>query len=85
MVIPFMDTLSDEAKNSQSVNTIYKNEDKIIGDNTDIEGFKIGLETTNQIIKNKKAFILGAGGVVPSIIIALKAYCLSVFIHTCRG
>ena len=71
-VIPFLDILSDEAKNSQSVNTIYKNKDKIIGDNTDIEGFRIGLETTNQVIKNKKAFILGAGGVVPSIIIALK-------------
>jgi shikimate dehydrogenase len=71
-VIPFLDILSDEAKSSQSVNTIYKNKDKIIGDNTDIEGFKIGLETTNQVIKNKKAFILGAGGVVPSIIIALK-------------
>ena len=54
------------------MNTIYKNKDKIIGDNTDIDGFKIGLETTNQIIKNKEAFILGAGGVVPSIIIALK-------------
>jgi len=71
-IIPFLDILSDEAKNSQSVNTIYKNEGKIIGDNTDIDGFKIGLETTNQIIKNKEAFILGAGGVVPSIIIALK-------------
>ena len=71
-VIPFLDTLSDEARNSQSVNTIYKVKDKIIGDNTDIEGFKIGLETTNQIIKNKEALILGAGGVVPSIIIALK-------------
>ena len=71
-VIPFLDILSDEAKNSQSVNTIYKKENKIIGENTDIEGFKIGLETTNQIIKNKKALILGAGGVVPSIIIALK-------------
>ena len=71
-VIPFLDVLSDEARNSQSVNTIYKNKDKIIGDNTDIDGFKIGLETTNQIIKNKEAFILGAGGVVPSIIIALK-------------
>ena len=70
-VIPFLDVLSDEARNSQSVNTIYKNKDKIIGDNTDIDGFKIGLETTNQIIKNKEAFILGAGGVVPSIIIAL--------------
>ncbi len=71
-VIPFLDTLSDEAKNSQSVNTIYKDKDKIIGDNTDIEGFKIGLEATNQVIKNKKALILGAGGVVASIIIALK-------------
>ena len=71
-IIPFLDILSDEAKNSQSVNTIYKNKDKIIGDNTDIDGFKIGLETTNQIIKNKEALILGAGGVVPSIIIALK-------------
>ena len=71
-VIPFLDELSDEAKSSQSVNTIYKNKNKIIGDNTDIEGFKIGLETTSQIIKNKEALILGAGGVVLSIIIALK-------------
>ena len=71
-VIPFLDVLSDEAKNSQSVNTIYKDKDKIIGDNTDIEGFRIGLETTNQVIKNKEALILGAGGVVPSIIIALR-------------
>jgi shikimate dehydrogenase len=71
-IIPFLDILSDEAKNSQSVNTIYKNKDKIIGDNTDIDGFKIGLETTNQVIKDKEALILGAGGVVPSIIIALK-------------
>ena len=72
IVIPFLDVLSNEAKSSQSVNTIYKNKGKIIGDNTDIDGFKIGLETTDQIIKNKEALILGAGGVVPSIIIALK-------------
>ena len=71
-VIPFLDILSDEARRSQSVNTIYKNKEKIIGENTDIEGFKIALEATNQVIKNKKVIILGAGGVVPSIIIALK-------------
>ena len=70
-VIPFLDALSAEATSSQSVNTIYKVKHRVIGDNTDIEGFKIGLEKTNQIIKNKKALILGAGGVVPSIIIAL--------------
>ena len=71
-IIPFLDILSNEERISESVNTIYKDKDKIIGDNTDIDGFKTGLETTNQIIKNKEAFILGAGGVVPSIIIALK-------------
>ena len=72
MVIPFLDKLSEEAKISQSVNTIYKKDNKIIGENTDIEGFKLSLEKTEQEIKNKKALILGAGGVVPSIIIALK-------------
>ncbi len=72
MVIPFLDELSEEAEISQSVNTIYKKDNKIIGDNTDIEGFKLSLEKTEQEIKNKKALILGAGGVVSSIIIALK-------------
>ena len=72
MVIPFLDELSEEAEISQSVNTIYKKHNKIIGDNTDIEGFKLSLEKTELEIKNKKVLILGAGGVVPSIIIALK-------------
>ena len=72
MVIPFLDELSEEAKISQSVNTIYKKDNKIIGENTDIEGFRLSLEKVEQEIKNKKALILGAGGVVPSIIIALK-------------
>ena len=72
MVIPFLDKLSEEAKISQSVNTIYKKDNKIIGDNTDIEGFKLSLEKAGQETKNKIILILGAGGVVPSIIIALK-------------
>ena len=72
MVIPFLDELSEEAQISKSVNTIYKKGNKIIGDNTDIEGFKLSLEKTEQEIRNKKVLILGAGGVVPSIIIALK-------------
>jgi len=72
MVISFLDELSEEAEISQSVNTIYKKDGKIIGDNTDIEGFKISLEKIELEIKNKKALVLGAGGVVPSIIIALK-------------
>ena len=39
LVIPFMDELSSEANKSQSVNTIYFQNGKVIGHNTDISGF----------------------------------------------
>ena len=72
LVIPFLDELSFEAKQSQSVNTIYKENNKVFGHNTDIAGFELGLRYLKYDVKNKKIFILGAGGVVPSIILALK-------------
>ncbi len=71
-IIPYLDKLSDESLKTQSVNTVYLSEDKIIGHNTDIIGFEIGLKKTNYNIKNKKILILGAGGVVSSIIFAVK-------------
>ena len=71
-VIPFLDDLTAVANEAQSVNTIYTKNDKVIGHNTDISGFELALRKTNKEIKNKKIFILGAGGVVSSILIALK-------------
>ena len=71
-VIPFIDLLSDEANQTQSVNTVYLENNKIIGHNTDIDGFKLGIKNSNFEVEGKKIFILGAGGVVPSIISALK-------------
>ncbi len=71
-VIPFLDELNELAKETQSVNTIYKKGNKIVGDNTDVGGFKQSLEYINYNVKNKKVFILGAGGVVPSILKALE-------------
>ena len=71
-VIPYLDQLSPEAKNTQSVNTIYLSHDKIIGHNTDIEGFELGIKNAKFNLTNKKVLILGAGGVVPSIIFALN-------------
>jgi shikimate dehydrogenase len=76
-VIPFLDKIEIPEK-TQSVNTIYteKNDatgvNKIIGRNTDILGFKYSLEHIKYPIKGKKIFILGAGGVTPSIIYALE-------------
>ena len=71
-VIPFIDELSSEAKESHSVNTIYKENNKILGHNTDISGFELAIRKKGYDIKDKKVFILGAGGVVSSIILALK-------------
>ena len=71
-VIPFLDSLSSEAKKTNSVNTICTEEDKIIGHNTDIVGFELALRYINFDAKRKKALIIGAGGVSPSIILALK-------------
>ncbi len=71
-IIPFIDKLSVEAKEAHSVNTIYKENNKILGHNTDISGFELAIRGKGYNLKNKTVFILGAGGVVPSIIIALK-------------
>ena len=71
-VIPFLDDLSSEAKKTNSVNTICIEQDKVIGHNTDIAGFELALRYINYDVKRKKALIIGAGGVSPSIIFALK-------------
>lgn len=71
-VIPFLDKLSEESSITQSVNTIYLENDNVIGHNTDIFGFEHSLKIAKFNIKNKKALILGAGGVVPSIIYSLE-------------
>ena len=71
-VIKYLDVLSEDAEETQSVNTIYKKENKIFGANTDTFGFEQSLFENQSNIKNKQALILGAGGVTPSIICVLQ-------------
>ena len=71
-IIPFLDELSIEAKSTQSVNTIFLKENKVMGHNTDIVGFEASIKKSKYNLVNKEVLILGAGGVVPSIIFALK-------------
>ena len=70
-IIPFLDKLTNQALKTQSVNTIYLNENKLMGHNTDIIGFEKSIKNFKYDLNNKEVFILGAGGVVPSIIFAL--------------
>ena len=71
-VIPFLDKLTPEADKSKSVNTIYLQNGITIGHNTDIAGFELAIKHAKYDISGKKIFILGAGGVAPSIIYSLK-------------
>ena len=71
-VIPYLDKLTFGAEVTQSVNTILLTDDnKIVGYNTDIDGFENAIKNTKYDISGKKIFILGSGGVTPSIIFAL--------------
>ena len=57
-VIPFLDQLSDTAQKTQSVKTIFKSQNKLVGDNTDVYGFSEAIKLTNFNLKNKKACLL---------------------------
>ena len=51
-VIPFLDTLSKESEITQSVNTIYMDNKKLVGHNTDIKGFELSLREIQFNVKN---------------------------------
>ena len=73
-VIPFLTRIINDASETHSVNTIMLDENNdLVGENTDVFGFQAAYlkSIPNQEKKNKKALILGAGGVAPSIILAL--------------
>tara|TARA_A100001011_G_scaffold362207_1_gene410971 strand:+ start:388 stop:1221 length:834 start_codon:yes stop_codon:yes gene_type:complete len=73
-VIPFLTKTINEANETHSVNTIMLDENgNLVGENTDVFGFQAAYlkSIPNQEKKNKKVLILGAGGVAPSIILAL--------------
>ena len=72
VIIPFLDKLTNEAKSTQSVNTLYLKDNKVIGHNTDIVGFETSIKKSKFDVSNKDILVLGAGGVVPSIIFALN-------------
>ena len=71
-IIPFLDNLSDNAKEIGAVNTIkISSNEKLIGHNTDYFGFT---ESLKPLLKphHKKALILGTGGAAKAIAYGLK-------------
>jgi len=67
VLIHYCDELTEKAKKIKAINTIYYKNQKIIGDNTDYDGF-LGLLKQNHLeVKNQKIYILGTGGAAKAI------------------
>ena len=59
-IIPFLDELSPEADETKSVNTIYLQNGKVLGHNTDISGFELGIKYSKYDVKKKNSFYIGS-------------------------
>jgi shikimate dehydrogenase len=70
-IIPFMDELSEEAKEIAAVNVVQFKENKIIGHNSDAYGFHQSIKPflTN---KHERAIVLGTGGASKAVAYILK-------------
>ena len=89
LIIPFLDELDITAKKTESVNTLFKVGNKIVGYNTDKPGFGLTIRelfqsqsdsVTITALNGKNIFILGAGGVTSSIIDSLEHENVKIFL-----
>ena len=72
-IIPFIDRLVNDAKSTNSVNTVFLDDtNTLVGENTDVFGLQAAYLKEIVNAENKKAFIIGAGGVSSSVIFSLQ-------------
>lgn len=71
-VIPYLDDMDTNAKKIGSVNTIVNKNGKLIGHNTDFNGFLYMLNQNNIEVANKKVLVIGKGGTSKTIISVLE-------------
>jgi len=61
-IVEHLDDIAEEVKKVGAVNTILVEDDKLVGHNTDIHGFKESLTEYKIDIADKDLLIIGAGG-----------------------
>ncbi|MDE7264133.1 MAG: shikimate dehydrogenase [Anaeroplasmataceae bacterium] len=61
-IMPYLDEIDAKANQIGSVNTVYLKNGKVIGTNTDYDGFLETIRKYQIEVSNKKCYILGTGG-----------------------
>ncbi len=73
IVIPYLDALSERAKEIGTVNTVVRRADgTLFGDNTDCEGFFYLMDSLNMDVYGKKVLVLGTGATSRTVSYCLK-------------
>ena len=71
-IVSHVDSIINDAETTSSVNTIYlDSQENIIGENTDVFGLQAAYLKEIDNAPKKKALIIGAGGVSPSVVLSL--------------
>lgn len=72
-VIPYLDELSESAKEIGAVNTVLKKDGKLFGYNTDFGGVEYSFKRAGVSVENKTVCVLGAGGAAAAVNAYLSA------------
>lgn len=70
-VIPLLDELTEAARLIGAVNTVVREQDRLIGENTDGKGFLISLRESGVDPAGKTVTLLGAGGAARAVSVEL--------------
>ena len=74
-VLPFLDTLTEEAQDARAVNTVRVDRDRLTGHNTDGSGFVAAIAELWNITPNGKTFcLLGSGPAARAIARAVERF-----------
>lgn len=70
-VLPFLDEVTQEARDVGAVNTVHCVTGRLLGDNTDGRGFSEPLREMGFSVGGRRAVILGAGGAARAVVFRL--------------
>lgn len=80
-VIEYIDIIDSDAKPIGAINVVQKKNQKLIGYNTDVMGILFTLKDYKITLKNKDAFIYGAGGAARAVaVVCAKQNAKTVFV-----
>ncbi len=71
-VLPLVDTCSPTVKAVGAANTLYRQGDQLIAENTDVAGFCYMAERSGISVAGKKVLVLGSGGASKAVVEGLR-------------